>query len=304
MLLISGVAADIDWSSYFVGAPAFLTWHRTASHSLLGAAVIAVIVAAAFTRAPSRELTFWARFFPALVVCLAAAGMHILLDLAHSYGVKLLWPFGTQWYAWDLLAEVDPVLLLIFVSGLLIPMLLNLVSEEIGSRARRRPGMLGALIALAIATSYLGARVILHERALVLLNSQSYLTEAPLRIGAFPSVSPFTWQGIVETESALHEAEISVIPNAPFDPRTAVNRFKPQDSLALTEAVRGGVARAFLEFARFPLASIETMEDGSEVQIRDLRFSSEGTGAIPMAARIRLGANGKVAASAIEFRAR
>ena len=48
MLLISGLAADLDWISYTAGAPVFLQWHRTASHSLLGAAAISAVVAAGF----------------------------------------------------------------------------------------------------------------------------------------------------------------------------------------------------------------------------------------------------------------
>jgi len=69
MLLISGLAADLDWISYTAGAPAFLQWHRTTSHSLLaGAAISAVVAATAIEGELSmiqRKSTFTARAVPA-----------------------------------------------------------------------------------------------------------------------------------------------------------------------------------------------------------------------------------------------
>src|SRR5438045_4159268 len=53
MLLVSGLAADLDWLSYVGGARMFLTWHRTATHSLIGTAFIAVVTAAAFAFLPA-----------------------------------------------------------------------------------------------------------------------------------------------------------------------------------------------------------------------------------------------------------
>jgi membrane-bound metal-dependent hydrolase YbcI (DUF457 family) len=49
MLLVSGLIADSDWLSYYGGARAFLYGHRTATHSLLGTALLAVLVTAAFS---------------------------------------------------------------------------------------------------------------------------------------------------------------------------------------------------------------------------------------------------------------
>ena len=42
MLLVSGLIADVDWVTRLGGASAFLHGHRTATHSLLGTAVIIV----------------------------------------------------------------------------------------------------------------------------------------------------------------------------------------------------------------------------------------------------------------------
>ena len=137
MLLVSGLAADLDWISHSVGAPAFLRWHRTATHSLLGTAAISATVAAGFWLWGRRDAEASRRVaYPrALAVCACGAGLHLLLDLTNDAGVKLLWPFQQRWIAWDLAREVDPALLAILLAGLLLPALLNLV--ERGNRGAR-----------------------------------------------------------------------------------------------------------------------------------------------------------------------
>jgi len=44
----AGLAPDVDWVSVFGGARAFLEWHRTATHSIVGIVVIAAAIAAAY----------------------------------------------------------------------------------------------------------------------------------------------------------------------------------------------------------------------------------------------------------------
>jgi membrane-bound metal-dependent hydrolase YbcI (DUF457 family) len=302
MLLVSGLAADLDWISYTAGAPAFLQWHRTASHSLLGAAAISAVVAAGFwlwgrRGEPPRRLAY----LPALAVCACGAGMHLLLDLTNDGGVKLLWPFGARWFAWDLAREVDPVLLVILLIGLLVPALLNLVGEEIGARGRRQPGARGARVALCLAAMYVGGRAAAHQRADALLNAHTYQQEAPIRVGAFPAASPLLWRGVVETGTAMHEAEVSFLPGAEFDARAARSRFKPEESQALQRAMASEAARAFLAFARFPMARVEPTQDGFEVRIRDLRDSAAAPGSSAIVAVIALDAQQAVTRSDLQF---
>jgi membrane-bound metal-dependent hydrolase YbcI (DUF457 family) len=306
MLLVSGLAADADWVSYTAGAPAFVQWHRTATHSLLGAAAISAVVAAGFWLwgcrggEPSRRVAYW----PALAVCACGAGMHVLLDLVNDAGVKLLWPFNARWFAWDLAREVDPGLLVILLAGLLVPALLNLVSEEIGARGRRRPGARGALVALSLAAAYMGGRAVEHQRASALLNAHDYQQEVPVRAAAFPAVSPLLWHGVVETATAMHEVEVSLAPGAEFDPRAARSQFKPENSQALQHAVASEAARAFLAFARFPLARVQPAQDGFEARIRDLRESAaEAPGSTEVVAVIALSAREEVTRSELQFAA-
>jgi inner membrane protein len=300
MLLVSGLAADADWSSYEGGAPAFLQWHRTASHSLLAAGAISAVVATGFWLADRRnQASRRVGYLTALAVCAAGAGLHLLLDLTNSAGVKLLWPFQPRWFAWDLAPEVDPALLVILLAGLLLPTLLHLVGEEIGARSQKRPGARGAVIALCLAAAYLGGRTVGHMRAQALLAAHVYNQEAPIRTGAFPTASPLRWRGVVETQTALHEAEVPLTPGASFDPRAARTDFKPDESPVLDHAVASEAARTFLAFARFPLARVQPVGDGYEVRLRDLRQLGSDLGAI--VAVVSVNARGEVTGSELRF---
>jgi inner membrane protein len=302
MLLISGLAADVDWISYAVGAPAFLKWHRTASHSLLAAAAISALVAAGFWLWGRRgEASARISYMPALAVCACGAGMHLLLDLTNDAGVQLLWPFRTRWLAWDLAREADPGLLVILLAGLLLPALLKLIGEEIGARRRGRPGARGAVIALCLAAGYMGGRAVEHQHADALLNAHTYRQEAPLRAGAFPTASPLLWRGVVETETAMHEVDVPLLPGAEFDARRARTLFKPEPSQALRVAGASEAAKAFLAFARFPLARVLPTDDGFQVRIRDLRDAAATPGSTEIVAVIALNAREEVTRSDLQF---
>jgi inner membrane protein len=240
-------------------------------------------------------------YLPALAVCACAAGMHLLLDLTNDAGVKLLWPFSARWFAWDLAREVDPGLLVILLAGLLLPVLFNLVGEEIGARGRKRPGARGAVAALILAAAYVGGRAVTHQRADALLNSHVYQQEAPIRTAAFPTVSPLLWRGVVETETAMHEVDVSLASGTEFDPRTAQSQFKPENSQALQRAVASEAALEFLAFARFPLARVQPTQDGFEVRIRDRREAAAAPGAAEIIAVITLNAREEVTHSDLRF---
>src|ERR1039458_2864074 len=89
MLLVSGLIADVDWVTRLGGANAFLRGHRTATHSMLGTAVLIVAVALVFVFAGRKYPQFATNTLSALLICAVGAGVHLLLDLLNGYGVKL-----------------------------------------------------------------------------------------------------------------------------------------------------------------------------------------------------------------------
>jgi inner membrane protein len=302
ILLVSGLAADVDWVTRFGGASAFLHGHRTATHSLLGTAVLIAAVTAGFWLAGRKYPKLAVGLFPALFICIVGAGVHLLLDLLNGYGVELLWPFGTKWYAWDITDSVDAWMIFFLMAGLLVPELFRLVLEEIGSKPKKRGRQRGAIVGLSIVTLFVAGRALAHARAVALLDSREYRGQAPLQVAAFPHPSnPLVWSGVVETDNALVNVNVPLGPGSAFDPDLADVHFKPEDSLALKNAVKSATAIEFLSYARFPLANLEPDGGGFQVRLRDMRFASELPGRRGIIAVIHLNAQSLVIDGHLEF---
>jgi inner membrane protein len=289
ILIVSGYIPDWDWISLASGPAAMLAVRRVLGHSLAGCALEALLVAGVFWWFGRRHATEPIRFARALLLSFTGVGTHLLLDLPNRYGVALLWPFRQRWYSWDLAETIDPWVLAILLLSLLLPALLRLVTEEIGAQAERRSPQRWAVAALAVLLVYFGARVLLRERAMALLNSRIYRGAEPLRVAAFPSaVSPLKWVGLVETDNLFHEVEVSLAPGSYFDPQRANIFYKPEDSPALEAARKSETVRQFLRFARFPIARTERTEFGWLVEVRDLRFRMDATRWLGYAVRLEL----------------
>lgn len=302
MLVVSGLIADADWATRLGGAEAFLHGHRTVTHSLVGSAILAALVAAGFCLAGRKFPQLAVGFVPALLVCAVGAGVHLLLDLFNDYGEKLLWPFSGKWYAWDLVNSVDAWILFFLLAGLLLPELFHLILEEIGSKPRQRGRQRGAIVALVLVALFIGGRAVAHQRALALLDSREYRNQPPLEVGAFPLPSnPLVWSGVVETDNAMFNLRVPLVPASAFDPGQAEMHFKPQAALALENMQKNPVAIYFLSYARFPLASVQPKGDGFQVRLRDMRFASELPGHRGIVAVIDLNAQSLVTGARLEF---
>jgi inner membrane protein len=283
MMVVSGLAPDLDYASYLGGAGAFMRLHRTALHSIAGSAVVACAVAAAFCaldrKMPQRKKSYSQTITPlkfgaALAVCAVGAAGHTLLDLASGVGVQLLWPFRTHWTGWVVINDLDLWALLVLVLGLLLPMLIGLVNEEVGARKKGPGGQRAAIVTLALLAAYFGWRANLHSRAVDLLLSREYHGRIALSAAAFPASSaPYQWRGIVETDDTMEEVDVPLGPGDEFDPSRSETRFKPQPSPALAAGEDSQAARAFLLYAKVPFARVEPLEAGYRVEIHDLRFA-------------------------------
>jgi membrane-bound metal-dependent hydrolase YbcI (DUF457 family) len=302
MLLVAGVAPDLDYASYFVGASSFLRFDRTLLHSLFSSFALAIVIAAAFyffamngdrhlaksDDAKVPKLNFGAAF----LVCAVGITVHLLLDLPSGVGVQLLWPFRIRWFAFDLLREFDVWILTFLGAGLLLPMLIALMSEEIGERRDRRGLRRGAIAALTLIVAYVGARGILHSRAVDLLQSHDYHGRAPLAVGAFPnSPSPLEWRGVVSTDNTTEEVNVPFALEREFDPERSVTQYKPDDSPVLQAGQRAAATQQFLRYARFPIASVVRVGDEYQFELRDARFASNDTSPANILVRVKIGGN-------------
>jgi len=302
MLVVSGLIADVDWVTRLGGADAFLRGHRTETHSIAGTLAIVAVVGAAFWLAGRKSTKYAVGILPALAICAIGAGTHLLLDLLNGYGLKLLWPFRSRWYAWDLADSVDSWILFSLLVGLLIPELFRLVHDEIGSKSKRNGRRNGAVVGLVLVGLVIAGRAFAHERAVALLDARNYRGQTPLEVAAFPKPSnPLLWSGVVETDNALVNVEVPLGPGREFDPESAETHFKPQPSVTLSNAIASSEAVEFLNFARFPLASVQPEGDGFQVRLRDMRFASELAGQRGIVAVIHLNAQSLVIREGMEF---
>jgi inner membrane protein len=302
MLLVSGLVADVDWVTRLAGADTFLRGHRTVTHSLVGTAAIVAAVATISWITGRKYPKFAVGIIPALAICAIGSGAHLLLDMLNGYGVKLFWPFSPKWYAWDLAYPVDSWILFFLLVGLLLPELFRLVLEEIGSKPKRHARQRAAIAGLVFVALVIAGRAFAHQRAIALLDSREYRGQTPLVAAAFPLPSnPLLWSGVLETDNAVLNLEVPLGPVRQFDPESADVHFKPQPSFTLNNAVSCPVAVEFLNFARFPLASVRPEGDGFQVRMRDMRFASEFAGRRGVIAVIDLNAQSQVIGEHLEF---
>lgn len=276
MLLVAGYMPDVDWIAIFMKPPAMFQYRRAITHSLAGAAVLAVLIAGIFWWFGRKHPTAPLRFGRALAICAIGTGSHLLLDLPNRYGLKLFWPFNGKWVAWNIIENVDVWVLAALLLGLLMPGLFRLVSEEIGARPARRGPQRGAIVALVLLLAYGTGKFVLHQRAVQVLSARLYHGEAPQSAEAYPSlVSPFAWRGIVETENTIEELEVKLGPGGYFDPERGVTNYKPEPSPMLEAASQTHTFAQFMAFAKFPLARVVRLRDGYRVEVRDLRLASD-----------------------------
>src|SRR5229473_2266360 len=289
-ILAAGILADLDGQSFHWGPSAFLTFYRTYFHSVIAAVLLSLAVTLPFLLRKPEPGAKHISPAPIFVAALAAALLHLLMDVCQSAGVELFWPFSARRFALDWVAHAD-----LWLLGILLPTLSGLVTEEIGAKSKGPRGRIGACLALAAMVLYIGVRFVLHGDALAAMESRTYRGQSPRRLAAFAeSGSPFRWRGIVETDSALHELEVSVGPGANLDPDSAITSYKPEPCAALDAARNTPVARRFLQVAHFPKATVEKTPDGFHIILRTFPYSRDASSGWRLMALIDTDPSGKV----------
>ena len=318
VIVVAGTIANVDFLSSMGSPGVYLEWHRTYAHSIIVSLIVSVGLAAWFWfvmrdrlggdsgRKTPAGMPFVAQGKPALpkvqtstprlaffAAVIVAGLLHLTMDAAQSNGTMIFWPMSRQRVALDWLPRVDPWVIAILLAALLLPELTRLVSDEIGAKSRGGRGRVGAIVGLVVLVLYAGLRADLHSNAVAALLNRGYDTGQPHRAAAYADAgSPFIWHGIVETERALYEPDVSTFTSSPSDIDNGLTLFKPEPSAMLAQAQNSEAARKFLAVARFPKADVEKTGDGYEIEIRDLSYAVAGERR-EILARVDLDANGK-----------
>src|SRR6202035_2596627 len=273
----AGVIADADAFSSIISPSAYLGWYRTYTHSVLVSLIIACIFSGAYRVWASRDLLSRLSARTVFVAVLLAQWLHLAMDAAQWQGVELLWPINPARIALDWLPTIDPWIVTVLVAAILLPEFFHLIGSEIGAKGKRPRGFVGAIVGLVMVLCYVGLRADLHATAVAQMQNRSYAGELPRQVAAFSDfVSLVTWQGVAESESALHEVAVHINSSRRSSLDPGINLFKPEPNPLLQAAQGTESAKRFLRVARFPKATIQKMDTGSEVQIRDLRYASSG----------------------------
>lgn len=299
-MTIAAEAADIDILAYLKGSACGFIQHRGITHTFIGVPFIAALVVAfvwlldtlwqRLWRAPhAPPVRRWGYLY--LFACIAGLS-HLLLDFTNDYGIRPFYPFSHQWYAWDIVFIIEPLILAALIAALVLPALFGLVSREIGVRQRGPRGRGAAIAALLFVVALWGVRDFEHRRALAALNAVEFHGESATRVAAFPyMVNPFQWAGIAETPTAYVSMHVDSL-RPEVDPgNSAQTYYKPEPTEATQAARNTPLGRAYIEWARFPLVEAEHLTSPTPaylVHFSDVRFLYPDEGRKPLQASVLL----------------
>ena len=246
-----------------LGTATYLRFYHAPLHSLLGMALMVILLTLATRRweEPSR---FLVQLMPAAV----GMGSHLLLDLAHGWGVELFWPLSERRFGVPLIANYDLPTLGLLGIALLAPALLNSVNREIG--APRVNGRRSAWIALSLLVLLVPARWVFRARASNLVHGAP-LTEDADSISVYPSaLLPWYWTAVEDTSLAYLIGEVDGLTG---ERRAYLVRLRKAQPNSLFLAVRDSDAgQNFLRMATYPYYSFEEGKEAILVRLRDMAF--------------------------------
>lgn len=283
---LAAEAGDLDVLAYVRGSAEGFMQHRGITHTFLAVPLVAALTVGLAWGADQlwRRWRGPAKNKPAvplrlgwlyLGACVAALS-HLLLDFTNNYGVRPFYPFRREWFAWDIVFIVEPLILLALIAALALPWLLGLIGAEIGARRKGPAGRGAAVTALLFMVVLWGVRDFEHRRALAILDTRLYNGEAAVRLAAFPQmVNPFRWQGVAETSTAYITLPVDSL-HQQIDPQgNAVTYYKPEATPVINAARASKLGRAYLQWARFPIVASEHITEPvaqDVVHFQDVRF--------------------------------
>lgn len=286
ILLISANIPDIDIVALGGGWVNYLHWHRYWTHAAVVSPLLAVATVA-MVRLVGRKPLPW---IAASCVALLGVLSHLLLDWTNQYGIRLLLPFSYGWFQLDNTGLFDFWIYTGFAICLFAPLLGRLVGGEIGARPRASAGQGWAIVALVFLSVYYAGRGVLHNRMIEILDARVYEGANPIRVAAFPRASsPLVWTGLVETATSYHVYAMKVVGGG-FDPAEGRRYFKPDVSPAIAAAANTAAFREFASFAQYALwqaVPSAEVENGTQVDLVDLRFSFHPRAIVDASGRVR-----------------
>ena len=265
--LIGALAPDLDAAARLWDPMAAIAVHRTITHSFLGGAIVALVVAG-LMRALCRD-----NFPRLLAVAYIGIVSHIGLDLLTSFGTAFLWPISDRRFALAQHYLVDPIF-----SALALGFLVASFRFKEKRTNLIKLGLGGIMLYILAAA---GLQELASSRWRGLIEPQGV---RPIRFAVVPLFpGPLRWLGVAETEDAFYQQPFWLYGTNPEAPRLLP---KNHDDFRQLESLRE--VRAFLNFARFPWRQIWNDGPFRIVEYRELAFADHPLGILggPLALRI------------------
>jgi inner membrane protein len=254
-LTVSAAAPDIDGLMRFQDTAFYLSVHRGITHSFVGGAVLALLLAALFYCFSATK-----QYWRLVGLCTLGILSHIVLDLFTSYGTMIFLPFSGQRIAWDTLFIIDVFVFGIIIGGIVLAYRWPSRSIRVGRTA------------LVLLAGYIFVAAAAHQLALVRLRSQVERQQLPAtKLAAFPMpFGPLRWSGVVATDEATYHVIFSLLDRANRSFRVY---HPPHQSPVIRRAEEEDVVALFRWFARFPVVTVTQGAVGPVVQYFDLQFT-------------------------------
>ena len=255
-LMIGSIVPDIDAVVAFVsGMDVYLELHQTGTHTLVTAAVQAIVLAGGLS-----VLVAGARFWRLAGAAFVAILGHFWWDLLSGSTMQLLAPMSAWRLSWPIVAMADP--------WIVAPLVVAVVVGWWRPRVRYR----AAIAALVVTTTVVAIHVIARERSLAAFEQFAQAsTRQPASWQAEPVWASFDrWRIHARLDSQLGTWIVTAFSRSA--PTLLFTPGPPADTAAV-DASRGvPIVKRFLGFADFPFAEVE--QEGAEHRVlwSDLKF--------------------------------
>jgi len=255
--IVAAVVPDIDNLVGGTNPEMYLLHHRGITHSLVGGAGIAVLLAVLF-RPVLRER-------PLRVLFLIGFGSllsHIFLDLVTSYGTQILLPFTNERYTLQSVFIIDPVFTFLLLACLAFSLW--------NSKKRTQVAMLGLCIMLFYPFMTLSVRLGLSSALGAQLKAEGVRYE---RLHLSPELlTPYRWKMIIEDRDSFRLADISL---RDLGGHISFSEFRKAD-LSLMEdlGAQASMFKTYRWFSLYPVMENSATPEGRRITFGDLRFYS------------------------------
>ena len=269
LIPLSALAAwmpDVDNIVTFFGPEAYMRYHRGLTHSLLGGALLAwllAILTARFAKGAKTSALFILFYFGVL--------SHLFLDCITSYGTSIFLPFSDARVSFPAVFIIDPVYTLALI-GLA-------VAAALRPAARKQLAVTGLAVMLGWpALGFgVGQAVAAHARTLLLARGGQ-----PTVVIAQPDAfSPLWWKIIAEEGNDYVLTGLSLAAPETLLPERRFERAGRDELERLGR--EAPVFSQYVWFTDFPVKSAAATPDGAAITFQDMRFMAVN----PLVTRVR-----------------